>query len=187
MTDGLLIEGLKNKKQDAFSSLIADYGDRVYNTVLSMIQNNEDAEDVVQEVFIAVYQNISKFRGDSKLSTWVYRIAVTKSLEALRKKKRRREDNSDTSEEERVVELASHFHHPGVQLENKEQAGVLFAAITRLPDTQQTAFVLHKIEGLSYQEIAEVMKTTLPGVESLMYRAKQTLQQHLAEYYHKHY
>ena len=84
-------------------------------------------------------------------------------------------------------ELISDFHHPGVQLENKEQAAVLFAAIARLPDTQQTAFVLHKVEGLSYQEISEIMKTTLPGVESLMYRAKQSLQKHLAEYYRKHY
>jgi RNA polymerase sigma-70 factor (ECF subfamily) len=183
----LLIEGLKHKKPEAYRSLITDYGDRVYNTVLSMLQHAEEAEDVVQEVFIAVYQNISKFRGDAKLSTWVYRIAITKSLEALRKKKRRKEEAFHIPGAEGVKDLISPFHHPGVQLEHKEQAAVLFAAIARLPDTQQTAFVLHKMEGLSYLEISGIMETTLSGVESLMYRAKQSLQKHLAEYYHKHY
>ena len=187
MDEALLIEGLRLRKPEAYRSLVADYGDRVYNTVLSMMQQTEEAEDVVQEVFIAVYQNVSRFRGEAKLSTWVYRIAITKSLEALRRNKRRKESTAPDITAEHTEHLVSQFHHPGVQLENKEQAAVLFSAIALLPDSQQTAFVLHKIEGLSYQDIAGIMKTTLPAVESLMYRAKQSLQKHLAAYYRKHY
>ena len=75
------------------------------------------------------------------------------------------------------------FHHPGVILDNKERASVLFKAIDRLPENQKTAFTLHKLEGLSYQEISEVMKTTLSSVESLMHRAKNNLKKWLAEHY----
>ncbi len=143
-----------------------------------MMQHAQDAEDVAQEVFIAVHEHIRSFRGDAKLSTWIYRIAITKSLDALRKRKRRStqplpEDNGYTHS----------FHHPGTQLANKELAAMLFKAISRLPDNQKTAFILHKTEGQSYSDIAEIMNTSLPAVESLMFRAKQKLQKLLAQYY----
>ena len=77
------------------------------------------------------------------------------------------------------------FVHPGVQLENQELATYLFKAIAQLPDNQKAAFTLNKIEGLSYQEVAEVMKLSVSSVESLMVRAKQNLQKILGEYYHE--
>ena len=160
----------------------------VYNTSLGIVQNPEDAEDVAQEVFVQVYESVGQFKGDSKVSTWIYRIAVTKSLDHLRKKKRKKrfaflQSLFGVNEEE--VRHEPDFHHPGVALENKENAAVLFQAIDKLPDNQKVAFTLHKVEGLSYQEVAEVMESTVSSVESLMHRAKGNLKKYLTEYYQK--
>jgi RNA polymerase sigma-70 factor (ECF subfamily) len=79
------------------------------------------------------------------------------------------------------------FHHPGVKLDNKERSAVLFKAIAKLPENQKAAFTLHKLEGLSYREISEVLNTTVSAVESLMSRANANLRKNLEEYYNKHY
>ncbi len=183
LEEAALIQALKEGKQEAFRSLVTLHGDKVYNTVLSLMQRPEDAEDVSQEVFISVYQNVGRFRGEAKLSTWMYRIAVTKSLEALRKGSKKRERLTDSLSDEAGKLPAAGFHHPGVQAENRERGAVLFRALSKLPENQKTAFVLHKTEGLSYAEIADVMEVTLPSVESLIYRARQGLQKLLADYY----
>ena len=147
------------------------------------MQHTEDAEDVTQEVFVSVYQNIGKFRGDAKLSTWIYRIAVTKSLEALRRNKRKRAGHTELSEEGLKGLPGAAFHHPGVLAENREKGAVLLSALHRIPENQKTAFVLHKTEGLSYAEIAEVLEVSLSSVESLIYRARQNLQKLLGDFY----
>jgi RNA polymerase sigma factor (sigma-70 family) len=178
---------LKEKDQSAFKKLVSEYGSRVYNTSLGILQHEEDAEDVSQEVFIEVFQSISNFKGDSKLSTWIYRIAVTKSLDFLRNKKRKKRfafvQSLFGADSTLPLKDKAHFYHPGIQLENKERSAILFRAIGKLPENQKTAFVLAKIEHLSYDEITEVMKISLSSVESLMFRAKQNLQKLLAKYY----
>jgi RNA polymerase sigma factor (sigma-70 family) len=84
-------------------------------------------------------------------------------------------------------DLIPDFHHPGVSLDNKERAAVLFKAIESLPENQKTAYTLHKLEGLSYRDVSEVLNTTVSAVESLMSRANQNLRKELEEYYNKHY
>jgi RNA polymerase sigma factor, sigma-70 family len=79
------------------------------------------------------------------------------------------------------------FNHPGVSLDNKERAAVLFKAIEALPENQKSAYMLHKLEGLSYRDVSEVLNTTVSAVESLMSRANQNLRKQLEEYYNKHY
>jgi len=181
------IELLKQKDESAFSELVSQFGKRVYNTSLGILQNETDAEDISQEVFIEVFQSIESFKGESKLATWIYRIAVTKSLEFIRKKNRKKRlavvKRLFGSEGVLPQKDKAHFYHPGVQLENKERAAILFSAIDKLPENQKTAFVLAKIEHLSYVEITEVMKISLSSVESLMFRAKQNLQKTLSDYY----
>lgn len=159
----------------------------VYNTSLGIVQNTADAEDIAQEVFIQAFHSINDFKGDCKISTWLYRIALTKSLDHLRAKKRKKrfglmQSLFGSESNEPLVEQAS-FVHPGVQLENKERAAILFKAIEKLPENQKTAFILHKTEGLSYQEVAEVMNVTVSSVESLLHRAKSNLQKYLQTYY----
>lgn len=166
--------------------LVETWQDMVYNTVLSIVQHPTEAEDVAQEVFIRVYESIDRFKGDAKLSTWIYRIAVTKALDHLRSKKRKKRFallESLFGQQEEELRSAPDFFHPGVALENKEKSTLLFRAIAKLPDNQKTAFLLHKVEGLSYQEVAQVMETTLSSVESLMHRAKGNLQKQLQDFY----
>ena len=183
------ISQLRQGDSSAYKELLQQFGNKVHNTSIGILQNEEDAEDVTQEVFIEVFKSIHHFKGESKLSTWIYRITVIKSLEFLRKKKRKKRFGFVQSlfgmESVLPVTDKQHFYHPGVEIENKERARILFTAIDKLPENQRTAFVLHKVEGLSYAEIAEVMKTSVSSVESLMFRAKQNLQKLLSDYYNK--
>ncbi|MFN5144018.1 MAG: RNA polymerase sigma factor [Bacteroidota bacterium] len=174
-----LIERLKRGEESAFRSLVEQYQDLVYNTALGIVQNESDAEDVAQEVFIQVFRSIGTFKSEAKLSTWIYRITTTRALDLLRARKSKKRfgllKRLWETEEESPVENISDFNHPGVSLESKEEAAQLMTAIAQLPENQKVAFVLHKLEGLSYLEIAEVMGNTLPAVESLMHRARLNL------------
>jgi RNA polymerase sigma factor (sigma-70 family) len=183
------IKRLKSGDASAFELFVKEFQLKVYNTCLGLLQNEEDAEDISQEVFITVFQSIRHFKERSSLSTWVYRITVTRSLEFLRMKKRKKRfaffQTIFSDEKGEIRTQALHFYHPGVQLENKERAAILFKAIEQLPENQKTAFILHKLEELSYAEIAEVMKLSVSSIESLMFRAKQNLQKLLGRYYEK--
>jgi len=157
----------------------------VYNTALGIVQNAEDAEDISQEVFVQVYQSVHSFKGESKFSTWLYRITIAKALDHERRKKRKKRfaivkkifgDPADEG-------LLPDFQHPGVTFDKKETAAILFKAIKELPENQRIAFTLHKVEGLSYQEVSDVMKTSVSSVESLMHRAKNNLKKLLENYY----
>ena len=96
MTEHELIQGLKDGDESAFRELVETHKDRIYNTALGIVQNAEDAEDVAQEVFIQVYRAIQNFKGESKLSTWLYRIATTRSLDLLRSRKSKKRFGSLT-------------------------------------------------------------------------------------------
>ena len=181
-----LMMQLQQGDELAFKKLVDQWQDMIYNTALAMVHNEDDADDITQDVFIQVYQSVSSFRGDSKFSTWLYRIAVSKALDHEKKKKRKKRFGfvqrlfgSDGEEQMHPVE----FDHPGVQMEKKESANELFNALKQLPDNQRIAFTLHKLEGQSYQEVAEIMNMTLYAVESLMGRAKVNLKKVLDKYY----
>ena len=186
MDEKFLIEKLKQGDESAFKKIVETWQDMVYNTAIGILQNAEDAEDVAQEVFVQVYESIKGFKAESKLSTWLYRITVSKSLDHLRKKKRKKRfayiQSIFGANNEMVVEKPD-FHHPGVTLDNKERAAVLFGAINQLPPNQKIAFTLNKLEGLSYQEISEVMNTSISSVESLIHRAKNNLRKLLTKHY----
>jgi RNA polymerase sigma factor (sigma-70 family) len=183
-----LIELLQRGSEPAFKKLVEEYQDMVYNTVVSMVQDDNAADDITQEVFIQVFQSISSFKGGAKISTWMYRIAISKALDYERSRKRKKRFafvqqllGQAGNEEAGMVD----FHHPGILLEQKESATALFGALKKIPGTQRAAFTLHKLEGLSYQEIAAVMDTTVAAVESLMGRARANLRKELAAIFKK--
>jgi RNA polymerase sigma-70 factor (ECF subfamily) len=182
-----IIIRLKQNDEKAFQLLVDLFSKKVYNTCIGMLQNREDAEDVTQEIFITIHININEFREESSLSTWIYRIALNKCLEFIRKKDRKKRSGIFkwifSSDGERAIENHSDFMHPGIQLENQERAKVLFKAIELLPEQQKTAYILHKLEQVSYNEIASIMEVSLSSVESLLFRAKQNLKKHLTIYY----
>ncbi len=185
-----LIQSLQNGDENAYRSIMDQYANMVFNTSLSIIQNTADAQDITQEVFVEVFQSIKKFEQKSSLKTWIYRITVTKTLDEVKKLKSKKRGFMFTrvfkNKEERSMPDVPHFHHPGIELEQKEAASILFLAIEKLPDKQRVAFTLHKVEQLSYKEIADILKMSLASVESLIFRAKQNLQQSLKTYYKHH-
>ena len=178
MTEFELIQGLRNGDEAAFKYLVDTYKDRVFNTAIGIVQNAEDAEDLAQEVFIQVFRSIQNFKAESKLSTWIYRITTTRALDLLRSRKSKKRFGiiqrlfGEGNEPEMEI---PDFNHPGVALDRKENAARLFKAIGQLPENQKIAFTLHKLEDLSYQEVSEVMGTSVAAVESLLHRAKQNL------------
>ncbi len=183
-----LIEALQSGDETAYKKVVDEWQDMVYNTALGIVQHPDDADDITQEVFIQVFQSISSFKGESKFSTWLYRITVSKALDHEKRKKRKKRFafvQSLFGKDGEDAMLLPEFNHPGIELEKKERAAELFSALKKIPDNQRVAFTLHKLEGLSYQEIAEVMNTSLFAVESLMGRAKANLRKSLHSFYEK--
>jgi RNA polymerase sigma factor (sigma-70 family) len=176
-----LIQGLKDRDEAAFRWLVEHYKDKIFNTVLNIVQDEDEADDCAQEVFIKVYESIGGFKGESSLGTWIYRIAVTKALDNLRRKKTRSKLQTLLPwwmpEEKKSNENS--FNHPGVLLENKERAAVLFNAVSSLPDKQRIAFTLIRIQGMTYAEACEIMGQGVKAVESLVSRAKENLEKQL--------
>ncbi len=186
MNEWNLIERLKQGDGAAFREIVESSQDLVYNTAFGIVQNAEDAEDVAQEVFVQVYESIHSFKGESKLSTWLYRITISKAMDHIRRRNRKKRfafvKNLFSDQNEALVHPPD-FNHPGVILDNREKSATLMKAVSDLPENQRIAFTLHKIEGLSYQEISEVMETTVSSVESLMHRAKTNLKKTLENFY----
>lgn len=187
MEESDLISGLKAGNNDSFRHLIQNYKDKIYNSCLSIVQNQAEAEDITQEIFVEVWQSVKKFRGDSKLSTWIYRMTINRSLDFLRTKKRKKNAGlislfKKNGVLDPIVEVPD-FFHPGIAIENKESSKIIFAAIDKLPKRQKACFVLQNIENLSMKEIAEVMETSPKAVESLLVRSKTNLKKLLAEYF----
>ncbi|MGE5382749.1 MAG: RNA polymerase sigma factor [Omnitrophica WOR_2 bacterium] len=178
-----LIKEIKEGNSKATGVLIDLYQVKVYNICLSLLHNVEDAEDITQEVFIEILKHISSFRGDSNPGTWIYRIAVNRSLNFIRSNKKKkwlkRLDDilSLTSLEERNT--SGYTSH----LELNEQKEVLQSAINKLPENQRIAFSLNKIDDLNYKEVAEIMGISHSAVESLLHRAKVNLQKSLEKYF----
>jgi len=190
MSDPEIIEQLRQGNEKAFRKLVENYQKLVVNTCYGLVQNREDAEDIAQEVFVEVYRSVEHFRADAKLSTWLYRIAVNRSLNHIRDNKKHKWFQSFTKEVEsqnrQLLQVESaQTDQPEFELENKQRATILHEAINSLPENQKVAFTLNKYEDLSYKEIADVMEMSVSSVESLLFRAKQNLQKKLHACYKK--
>jgi len=189
MVETEIIQKLQQGNEQAFKQLVENYQKQVVNTCFGIVHNTEDAEDIAQEVFIEVFRSIQNFRADAKLSTWLYRIAVNRSLNFIRDNKRKKwfQSFEDTVLAKNAPINIPEGHHetPSEELENSQRAIILHEAIDSLPDNQKTAFTLNKYEDLSYKEISEVMDLSVSSVESLIHRAKLKLQKKLYTCYKK--
>ncbi len=185
MSEQELIQQLRQGNEPAFRWLVENYRNRVFHTVLNILQDTKEAEDAAQETFIQVFESIGSFKEESSLSTWIYRIATRKALDKIRRRKTRQKLHKFLPwwmpEEKKSTDES--FHHPGIATENKEKAAVLFKAIESLPEKQKLAFTLIKVQGMNYEEACEVMQQNIKAVESLISRAKVNLQKQLEEYY----
>ena len=175
-----LIDGIKTKDDASFRLFIDQYKDYVVRIAYSFVGNEDDAQDIAQDVFIKVFQTVDGFKGDSKLSTWLYRIVVNNSLNFLRAKRKmslfERLDNyiNDRYYKEEQNSDMSFSDNDISDLELKIET--LYNCLDQLSQNQRSAFVMHNIDKLSYKEIADTMELSLSAVESLIHRAKKNLQ-----------
>ncbi len=190
MTEEEIIQGLQSGDEKVFRELVGQYQVRVVALCLTMLHVREDAEDVAQEVFVEIFRSVGRFRGEAKLSTWIYRIAINKCLNHIRRKQRWKWHLSleSLAGSRREGELAAPADTiPTAAVEKKQQLQRLWQAIDALPENQKKAYVLCRMEDLSYREVADIMGTTLPGVESLLQRARVNLQKKLWAFYKKEF
>lgn len=189
MNEAGIIDKLKQGNEQAFKELVESYRSMVVNTCFGLLHNSEDAEDVAQDVFIEVIRSVENFRADSKISTWLYRIAVNRSLNFLRDNKKRKWfqsfDDVVESKKDMLNQLNQQSDDPESELENSQRSLLLHEAIDSLPENQRVAFTLNKYEDLAYKEISEVMNLSVSSVESLIHRAKKNLQKKLHHCYKK--
>ena len=186
------IIAIKNGDPKAFRVFVNETHDNIYGLAYRFLQNKDDAEDITQEVFLEVYKSINKFKEESDVKTWMYRITVNKSLNLIKKEKKHRKiiniDPSDNEEQTHSIQLkADRAQEAGFQLENNELKTILTDALNRLPERQKSAFILHNYEAQSYQSIANILQISLSSVESLIFRARTNLKKDLVTFYKKNY
>lgn len=165
--------------QTEFKAVYDQFKNLVYNLALSYVQNGPDAQDITQEVFVKVYQNIHRYKPEAaSLKTWIYRITINQSLDFLKSQRTAKRFGFITGlfrkDSNEPVEAYS-YDHPGVALEEREELQRIFTEINALPDNQKTAVILLKIEDRSHKEVADIMGLSTKAVESLFHRAKTTL------------
>ncbi len=190
MDDRHFIEQIQTGNEIAFRQLVDTHQRMVVNTCYGLVHDRADAEDLAQEVFIEVFRSASRFRSDSRISTWLYRIAVNKSLNFIRDHQKRKffqkiEDVFFSRNSSASVSQPFSTDEADTAIQEKQKTAMVHRAIASLPENQRVAFTLNKYEDLSYQEIAEIMELSLSSVESLIHRAKRNLQQKLYRCYKK--
>ncbi len=171
-----LISGLKKGENEAFEILIEKYSGLVFNLSIGILRNREWADDISQEVFIEVFRSISKFKEESSLETWIYRITLNKCLNFEKKQKRfELMDGFKLLSLEKKEYWIREQSHPGIPEERKVMERWIYGQIRKLPESQRIALTLHKIQGMRQTEIAEVMDVSISAVESLVFRAMKNL------------
>jgi RNA polymerase sigma-70 factor (ECF subfamily) len=187
ITDVGLVNEFKKGDLTAFEEIISRYEAKVMNLALRFTRNQEDAEEVMQDVFTTVYRKIDGFRGQSAFSSWLYRIVVNAAFMKLRKKKQSQtismEDLAPAVKQycmERDNAANTHSHGVAVARELQE---VLQRAIDKLPDQYRAVFVLRDVDGLSNQETGEILDLSIPAVKSRLHRSRIMLRKKLQRYY----
>lgn len=181
-----LVRSVQAGDSAAFDTLTRKYRERIYSIVYNITANREDAADLTQEAFIRAFTSISRFKGKSSFFTWLYRIAVNATLSHVKKHRMRRFFSFDNINEEmapsEIVDTLAHKHAGDRSAGLSELQEKLNEALQKLSPKHRTVVILFEIEGLSHQEIAQIMKTSEGTVRSRLHYAKQQLQSFLQDY-----
>lgn len=178
LTDLELIERVQNGDKQAFNLLVIKYQNKVCNLISRYVSNSGDVPDVAQEAFIKAYRALPGFRGESAFYTWLYRIAVNTAKNYLVSQGRRPPSSDIDAENAENFETGGalkEISNPENLLLSEQLKKVVFATINSLPDDLKTAITLREIDGLSYEEIAEVMGCPVGTVRSRIFRARETV------------
>ena len=187
LTDYSLVERCRANDEAAFNEVVARYKTKIYNYIYRMTGSSDDAEDLTQEVFIRLYTSIDSFRSQSSLNTWLFRIAGNLCVDRFRRGKNRTPAYSldapvGETEGEMAHEVADLTYEPHRLLENVEMAEQIQAALALLPEKLRATLILHDIEGMPYDEVAQVVGCPLGTVKSRLFNARTQLRQRLAAY-----
>lgn len=179
LTDEELVEDVKKGNIDAFEDIVKKYENKVYGIVFHMMKNQNEVEDLAQEVFLKVYKNLDRFKGDSSLYTWIYKITVNLCLDELKKRKNIIYLDEKISVEDGEIdkELPSNERSQEELYEDKELKENLHRCINKLPDKQKMMIVLRDIKGFSYDEIAKITNNKIGTVKSQINRARLKLKE----------
>ncbi len=181
MTDIELIAKIKKGDMKAFDELVNSYSKRVANIAYSLLSDREDALDAAQEVFIKIHRSVDGFRGDSSVSTWIYRITKNVCTDILRKRKANVISIDNEDEDEPKIEIADESTAPEHIAERNAQILAVREAISKLDENMRMVITLCDINGLSYEETATILKCPIGTVKSRLYRARDALRKILSE------
>jgi RNA polymerase sigma-70 factor (ECF subfamily) len=181
-----LVQRTRARDLDAYAELMQRYQRRIYALVYNMTGNNEDTEDLIQDIFLKAYSALEKFQGKSSFYTWVYRIAVNRTINFVKKRKKRQaaslnDVDSGIERDEAYVELSSRST-PFRDARNSEIFEKLNAALQKLSEKHRAVVVMHDIEGIPHDRIAEIIGVSSGTVRSRLFYARRQLQADLAEY-----
>src|SRR6266511_3740693 len=181
-----LVKGAKSGDLEAYDELVRRYQERIYATIYHMTANHEDANDLAQETFIKAYQALKSFKGDSSFFTWVYRIAVNKTINFLKQRKNKthmslNDLDFNTEHDPDLVALISD-KTPRRAINLSELQEKLNAAMQKLSEVHRLVVTLHDVQGLSHEEIGKIMDCNTGTVRSRLFYARQQLQAYLSDY-----
>lgn len=185
--DEALIRRFQSGDETAFNQLVLRYQAMVLRVAYKTLQQEEDAKDAAQEIFLKIYRSLAGFKPEARFSTWVYRITVNQCYNVLRSRRRRHwlAPWQRGVQETEAQQTADPHSDPLEEVEKQERIRQVRQALARLPADQRLAIILHRYEGLSYQEIAEATESSVAAVESRLHRARKKLQQSLSAYVEK--
>jgi len=181
-----LVEQAKKGDIKAFESLMKTTSGKIYNLGFRLLRNKEDAADIMQETYMAAYENLPKFKGNSSFSTWLYRIATNFALMKMRREKNKKVSVSELQETSGNLYdkvLPDWSESPVDHLKNQELKELLDKAINSLPPKYRSVFVLHDIEGLGIAEVADILSISGPAVKTRSHRSRMYLREKLSEYF----
>ena len=186
ISDLALVRNAQREDVGSYDELVRRYQERIYATVYHMTSNHEDANDLVQETFIKAYRALKTFKGDSSFYTWVYRIAVNKTINFLKQRKNRlhmslNDVDFHAENDPDLVALVSE-KTPRRDLNLAELQDKLNGAMLKLSEHHRMVVTLHDIQGLSHEEIGEIMGCNIGTVRSRLFYARQQLQAYLTDY-----
>jgi RNA polymerase sigma-70 factor (ECF subfamily) len=164
--DPILVRAAQNGDVDAFEELVRRYQTSIYRVALRMLGSSADAQDAVQETFVRAWRALPRFRHDSAISTWLYRIVTRRALDKIASRR------STGTLDEVEVEAGP---DPAQAAEDQERLRAVRRAIATLPPDQRAALVLREFEGLSYQEVAQVLGASVPAIKTRIHRARLTI------------
>jgi RNA polymerase sigma-70 factor, ECF subfamily len=171
---------------DAFSKLVMAHQSRIYSTIFQMVGNHEDANDLTQDTFLKAYKALKSFKKNSGFFTWLYRIGINLSINFINSRKRRRflsfdNPDHDAERESEILQLISD-KSPGKNVDLSELKQKLNEAIDKLSDKHKAVVVMHDIQGMSHEEICEVLQCSNGTVRSRLFYARQQLQALMNDY-----